>query len=193
MAKPNGRAVFLDRDGTIILDHGYLKEARQVCLLAGACEALAKIKAYGFALVLVSNQSGIGRGLITPQQADQVHQAFVERLAEHGVRLDAVFYCPHTPAEGCRCRKPSPEMFLRAAGELDLDLARSFMVGDQATDMEAGKRAGCQTILLSTAPGDPAEAAAPDTGESIQFQRPDEVAHDWTEVVRHLLHSDAVC
>jgi histidinol-phosphate phosphatase family protein len=189
MARPKGRAVFLDRDGTIILDHGYLNEARQVCLLEGAGESLAKIRARGFTLILVSNQSGIGRGLITREQAEQVHQAFVERLAEYGVRLDAVFYCPHSPADACRCRKPSPEPFLQAARELDLDLARSFMVGDQATDMEAGKRAGCRTILLSTVAGDSVPAAAPATAESLPYQKPDAVARDWTEVVRHLLLS----
>lgn len=189
MAKPLGRAVFLDRDGTIIFDHGYLKEARQVRLLEGAGEALAKLKTRGFALVLVSNQSGIGRGLITQDQAQQVHQAVVERLAEYGVRLDAVFYCPHTPAEACRCRKPSPEPFLQAARELDLDLAYSFMVGDQATDMEAGKRAGCRTILLSTGPTDRVHTATAGTGESMQYQQPDAVARDWAEVVGHLLRS----
>jgi D-glycero-D-manno-heptose 1,7-bisphosphate phosphatase len=181
MAKPNGRAVFLDRDGTIILDHGYLKEAHQVGLLAGAGEALAQIRAHGFALVLVSNQSGIGRGLITPEQAEQVHQAVLERLAEYGVRLDAVFYCPHAPEEACRCRKPSPEMFVRAARELDLDLADSFMVGDQATDMEAGKRAGCRTILLAPRGGER------DLNDSVRLQQSDEVARDWAEVVQHVL------
>jgi D-glycero-D-manno-heptose 1,7-bisphosphate phosphatase len=191
--KPKGRAVFLDRDDTIILDHGYLKEARQVCLLAGAGEALATIKGLGFALILISNQSGIGRGLITPEQAEQVHQALVERLAEYEVRLDAVFYCPHTPADACRCRKPSPEPLLRAARELDLDLAHSFMVGDQVTDMEAGKRAGCWTILLSTAAGGRAQAATAGDGESDKYQKPDAVARDWAEVVRHLLHAEARC
>jgi histidinol-phosphate phosphatase family protein len=174
MTKAEGRAVFLDRDGTIILDQGYAKEAQQVRLLAGAGEALAKIKAQGFALVLVSNQSGIGRGLITHAEAEQVHQAVVTRLAEHGVRLDAVFYCPHSPTDECRCRKPSPEMFLRAARELKLDLAESFMVGDKPSDVEAGRRAGCRTILLTA---DPAANEC----------RPEKVAGDWTQVLRYVL------
>src|SRR5205809_175870 len=112
MANAKGRAVFLDRDGTLIVDPGYLRDASQVRLLAGAGEALAQIQKQGFALVVVSNQSGIGRGLITSEEAEQVHQALVARLADFGVRLDAAFYCPHAPAEQCRCRKPSPEMFL---------------------------------------------------------------------------------
>ena len=185
MANHNGRAVFLDRDGTIIFDHGYLKEAREVRLLAGAGEALATIQEHGFALVLISNQSGIGRGLITPEQAEQVHQAVVARLMEHGVQLDAAFYCPHTPAENCRCRKPSPEMFLRAAKELHLDLARSFMVGDKACDIEAGQRAGCRTILLAKKGDGPFEERG--TVPFFREPRPDGVACDWTEVLRHLL------
>jgi len=193
-----GRAVFLDRDGTIILDRGYLKAAQQVCLFAGAGEALAKIQAHGFALVLVSNQSGIGRGLISREEAEQVHQAVVARLAEYGVRLDAALYCPHAPAEECRCRKPSPEMFLRAAKELDLDLARSFMVGDQASDIEAGKRAGCRTILLRGAQS--AERGAPGARRSAlsaprfapEGPQPDEVAYDWTEVLHHLLNNQGM-
>lgn len=187
MANAKGRAVFLDRDGTIILDQAYLKEARQVHLLGGAGEALAKLQAHGFALVLVSNQSGIGRGLITQEESEQVHQALVARLAEHGVRLDAVFYCPHTPEAQCRCRKPSPEMLLWAARTLDLSLADSFMVGDKPCDMEAGKRAGCRTILLTAGP--PANRGEPDAPSSFP---PDAVAGDWTEVVRYLLSDPRV-
>jgi D-glycero-D-manno-heptose 1,7-bisphosphate phosphatase len=176
MANANGRAVFLDRDGTIIVDWGYLNAADQVCLLAGAGEALATIQAHGFALVLVSNQSGIARGLITPEEALQVHETVVARLADYGVRLDAALYCPHAPAEKCRCRKPSPEMLLQAAKDLHLDLSRSFMVGDKAIDIEAGKRAGCRTILFT------AEPLA-----SRSEPQPDGVARNWTEVVQHLL------
>jgi histidinol-phosphate phosphatase family protein len=173
MKNTKGRAVFLDRDGTIILDQVYPREARQVCLLAGVGEALAKIKESGFALVLISNQSGIGRGLITPTEAEEVHQAVVARLAEYGVRLDAAYYCPHAPKEECRCRKPSPEMLLRAAKDLDLDLTKSILVGDKASDIEAGKRAGCQTILLRA-----------QNKETVPLPRPDEVAGDWTEILR---------
>lgn len=176
MLSQSRRAVFLDRDGTIIFDRGYLKAAQQVCLLAGAGEALATLQQQGFALVLISNQSGIGRGLITPEQAEQVHQAVVARLRKYGVQLDAAFYCPHTPAENCGCRKPSPQMFLRAAKELGLDLARSFMVGDKPCDIEAGKRAGCRTILLK-----PRESMSP-----TELQ-PDRIASDWPEVLQHLL------
>jgi D-glycero-D-manno-heptose 1,7-bisphosphate phosphatase len=181
MANAKRQAVFLDRDGTIIVDRAYLKEAHQVCLFAGAGAALAEIQEHGFALVLISNQSGIGRGLITPEEAEEVHQAVVARLAEYGVRLDAAFYCPHAPAEECRCRKPSPEMFLRAAKELDLDLARSFMVGNGISDVQAGKRAGCRTILFKGQEKGIVPPAPPSEPQ------PDDVAGDWTEILRHIL------
>jgi D-glycero-D-manno-heptose 1,7-bisphosphate phosphatase len=169
------RAVFLDRDGTVIVDQVYPKQARQVSLVAGAADALAKIKESGFALVLISNQSGIGRGLITPKEAEEVHQAVVARLVESGVRLDAAYYCPHAPEQECCCRKPSPEMLLRAARDLNLDLIRSFMIGDKPSDIEAGKRAGCRTILFR-----------PLNEETVPVSQPDEVAGDWMEIVRLL-------
>jgi len=100
----------------------------------------------------------------------------VARLAEWDVQLDAAFYCPHAPAENCRCRKPSPELLLRAAQELRIDLARSFMVGNKASDVEAGKRAGCQTILLTA-----------DVVAGHYEPQPDVLAHDWKEIAEYLL------
>jgi D-glycero-D-manno-heptose 1,7-bisphosphate phosphatase len=175
IANQKRRAVFLDRDGTIILDRGYLKEVRQVCLVDGVGEALAHLTEHGFALVVISNQSGIGRAMITPEQAEQVHQAVVERLLEYGVRLDAALYCPHTPEDNCACRKPSPEMIVRAAREVGIDLARSFMIGDKQCDIEAGKQAGCRTILLANG-----------TAPSFQEPQPDMVASDWAEASRYI-------
>jgi histidinol-phosphate phosphatase family protein len=98
--------------------------------------------------VLVSNQSGIGRGWVKPVEAERVHAQVVACLDGAGVHLDGAYYCPHAPDAGCTCRKPSPGMLLRAAQELDLDLSRSFMVGDRASDTEAGKQAGCRSIIL---------------------------------------------
>ena len=140
------RAVFLDRDGTVIRDAGYPRDPGEVSVLPGAAEALAELARNGFKLVVVSNQSGIGRGLVTPEEAEAVHDRFVAVLAAQGVRLDGAYYCPHAPDEGCACRKPSPELFRRAAEDLGLELARSVMVGDKPSDVEAGRRAGCRTI-----------------------------------------------
>jgi D-glycero-D-manno-heptose 1,7-bisphosphate phosphatase len=176
MAKGCRPAVFFDRDGTIIHDVGYPKDPGQVQLLPGAGEALADLKKRGFALVLISNQSGIGRGLVTEREAEHVHQQVVSSLAQYSVQLDAAYYCPHAPAQRCCCRKPSPSMLLQAAGKCALDLACSFMVGDKPIDIEAGKRVGCRTILLAASPihvgSDPV---------------PDDVATDWSEVWQHIL------
>jgi D-glycero-D-manno-heptose 1,7-bisphosphate phosphatase len=143
------KAVFLDRDGTIVYDSGYLCKAASVRFRPGAITSLHRLKERGYAIVLVSNQSGVGRGLVSKLQADQVHARIVQKLLEAGVEFDGVYYCFHAPAAHCRCRKPAPELLHRAAQELKLELRRSFMVGDKFSDIEAGRRAGCTTILLS--------------------------------------------
>jgi D-glycero-D-manno-heptose 1,7-bisphosphate phosphatase len=160
MTAPTGsrRAVFLDRDGSLIEDSGYPRDPDRVHLLPGVAETLRELEHRGFLLILVSNQSGIGRGLVTPAEAAAVHARLVELLARAGARLHAAYYCPHTPDEGCLCRKPAPGMLLQAAKEWDIDLSRSFFVGDKPSDIEAGKATGCFTILLASdrsAPCDP--------------------------------------
>lgn len=139
-------ALFLDRDGTLIVDVGYPRDPAQVALLPDAAATLAALPA-DLALVIVTNQSGLARGLITASEAVAV-QAEVERqLAVHGVRFAGVYVCPHSPEAGCRCRKPEPGMLLDAARDLELDLARSLMLGDKAADVEAGRAAGCGAAL----------------------------------------------
>ncbi len=148
MARAEQRAIFLDRDGTIIHDVGYPRDPQQVQLLPGVAEVLARLQQEGWLLVLVSNQSGIGRGMVTAEEAERVHKQVVASLAAHGVELAAAHYCPHAPEEMCTCRKPSPEMLMRAARDLGIDLVQSYMIGDKISDVEAGRRAGCRTILL---------------------------------------------
>jgi D-glycero-D-manno-heptose 1,7-bisphosphate phosphatase len=141
-------AVFLDRDGTIIEDEGYLADASRVRLLPGAIDALHTFRDRGFLLVVISNQSGIARGLITPAQHAEVDARVKATLAEHGVPLHAAYYCPHGPDDGCACRKPLPGMLVQAAGEHNIDLRHSFMVGDKMSDVAAGRAAGCTTALI---------------------------------------------
>jgi histidinol-phosphate phosphatase family protein len=141
-------AVFLDRDGTLIDDVGYISDPEDVRLVSGAAEALRALRDDGFALVVVSNQSGIGRGVTTQEQADAVHRRFLEELERAGAGIDATYYCPHTPEDGCTCRKPLPGLILDAARELELDLERSTMVGNSEVDVAAGEAAGTRTILL---------------------------------------------
>jgi len=140
-------AALLDRDGTLIVDVGYPRDPEAVELLPGTHAALSALREAGYALVLVSNQSGVARGIVSPEQAAAVHARVLQRLAEGGVELDGAYYCFHGPEDGCDCRKPEPGMLLRAAGELGLALDRSVMVGDKPSDVEAGRAAGCRALL----------------------------------------------
>jgi histidinol-phosphate phosphatase family protein len=141
-------AVFLDRDGTVIDDKAYLSDADGVELLPGAGESLARLSQAGYSLVLVTNQSGVGRGYFGLEAVDSQHRRLESLLSPFGVSLAAIEVCPHAPEDHCECRKPKPTMLLRAARNLNLDLSRSFMIGDKLADVQAGKAAGCATILL---------------------------------------------
>jgi D-glycero-D-manno-heptose 1,7-bisphosphate phosphatase len=146
------RALFLDRDGTLIVDVGYPRDPEQVELLPGVAAALRVLPA-DVALVIVSNQSGLARGRITPAEADAVAARVAERFAAEGVRFAGAYVCPHGPDEGCACRKPAPGLLVRAAHELGIDLARSIMIGDKDSDVLAGRAAGCATSLRFAAVG----------------------------------------
>jgi D-glycero-D-manno-heptose 1,7-bisphosphate phosphatase len=147
-------AVFFDRDGTLIEDVPYLADPARLRLLPGAAEALVRVHQAGWACVLVTNQSGIGRGLITEARLHEIHAVLTRQLAEHGAALDGIFFCPHAPCNDDPTaiehpdRKPGPGMLQRAARELDLDLPRSWIIGDHLSDMLAGKNAGCQGGIL---------------------------------------------
>jgi histidinol-phosphate phosphatase family protein len=134
----------------LIEDVGYPSRPEQVKLLPSAAESLRTLHTSGFALVLVSNQSGVGRGYFDHADAEAVHERFVELLADAGASLDAAYYCFHAPDEDCACRKPAPGMILDAAADLDLALGRSFMVGNSHADVEAGRAAGCRTIAFAS-------------------------------------------
>ena len=144
------RAVFLDRDGTLNREVGYIGDPADLVLVAGVGEALRPLAAAGYALVVVSNQSAIGRGIFTAAQVDAVNARLAAFLAAEGVLLDGIFVCPHAPAAGCDCRKPQPGLFLQARDALDLDLAGSWMVGDNAKDVAAARAAGVRPILVLT-------------------------------------------
>ena len=158
------RAVFLDRDGTILVDTGYPSDPNGVRLLPGAQAALATLQSAGFLLVVVSNQSGVGRGYLSPEQARSVHDRMQRELDSRGIHLAGAYYCPHAPEDGCDCRKPRPGLVRRAASELGIDLAASFVVGDKPSDVEAGRAAGCRTVFL--APVRDAGLAAEPAGRS---------------------------
>ena len=145
MKKPT---VFCDRDGTINRDVPYCSSPKEFKLLPGAGEAIARLNKAGLAVVVITNQSGVGRGYFTEGVLQLIHQKMQEDLACHKARVDAVYYCPHHPDDGCSCRKPKPGLIFQAAKELDLDLKNSFFIGDSLADVEAGRRAGCVTVLI---------------------------------------------
>jgi D-glycero-D-manno-heptose 1,7-bisphosphate phosphatase len=154
------RAVFLDRDDTLLVDSGYMSDADALELIPGARETLQRLRRAGLKLVLISNQSGVARGLVTQAQIRAIEERLYELL---GHRLDGVEYCFHHPDEACPCRKPEPGMLRRAARRLDIDLSRSVMVGDQESDVEAGNAAGCWTVRIGPAPASSAaDCLAPD-------------------------------
>ena len=151
MSRPMKRpGAFLDRDGVLIVDSGYPHRPDQLVLIPGAAEAVKRLNAAGYVTVIVTNQSGVARGMFSEETMQAFNRLLVERLAEGGGRIDAVYACPfHSEAADERYRhpdhpdrKPNPGMLLRAAADHDLDLSRSLMIGDQPSDMEAARRAG---------------------------------------------------
>lgn len=151
-------ALFLDRDGTIIEDAHYLASADEVRLLPGAAEAIAAVNRAGVPVVVVTNQSGIGRGYFDLAAYHNVAARVDELLAERGARIDATYFCPHAPGAGpeCACRKPAAGLFLQAARDHGLDLKTSTFVGDRVRDVKAGLEAGGRAFLVRAA--DPANA-----------------------------------
>lgn len=155
------QAVFLDRDGVITQEPPYYAhKLSQLKLIPKAAEAIRSLNEYDFKVIMVSNQSGIARGYYKEEDAERYNQALAQKLAKEGARIDAIYICPHHPEAKvkkyrleCNCRKPEPGMLKMAEKELKIDLEQSFMVGDKSIDIEAGKRAGCRTILVKTGYG----------------------------------------
>jgi D-glycero-D-manno-heptose 1,7-bisphosphate phosphatase len=146
-------AVFLDRDGTIAEEVGYLNHVDRFRMFPFAGAAISRLNQAGLAVVVVTNQSGVARGYFPESLVQQVNDRMQGELAAVGARLDAVYYCSHSSADGCNCRKPKTGMIERAAWEHNLDLQRSYMVGDRYGDMELAFRAGCKAILVRSGYG----------------------------------------
>lgn len=180
------RAVFIDKDGTLVENLPWNADPARLRLLPGAIQALSAMQSLGYALLVVTNQPGLAAGRFTPAQFERLCQALRQRLAGQGVVLTDVLHCPHAPAADgrpvCACRKPRPGMLRRAAREHGLALERSWMVGDILDDVEAGRRAGCRTVLLDTG------------GETVwrrsPWRWPHHTATDWAQAARCLLDAD---
>jgi D-glycero-D-manno-heptose 1,7-bisphosphate phosphatase len=142
------RALFLDRDGTVIEERGYLSNPELVRILPGAAAALTALASEGWKLIIVSNQSGVGRGLIAPDRMEAVQRRILDLMQSSGIPITASYFCLHTPDDHCQCRKPSPFLLQRAAVEHAIDLPGSCMIGDRESDILCGRNAGCATIWL---------------------------------------------
>lgn len=184
----NGRvAVFFDRDGTLNEDVGYLRTPEELQMIPGAVEAVRLLNDRHILTCVISNQSGIARGLLSEDNLAAIHRRMEAELAEGGAHLDRIYYCPHHPTQGrppynieCSCRKPRTGMLDEAAGELSIALPRSFVVGDKTLDIEVGKASGTRTVLVLTGYGRTAvdecrrngitpDYVAPTVLEAVQF------------------------
>lgn len=185
------RAVFIDRDGTISEEVGYVNHITRYKVFPFAAEAVRALNEAGWLAVLVTNQAGVARGYFREELIGEVHALLASELERTaGARLDAVYYCPHHPSVGeppyrqdCDCRKPKPGLIRRAARELDLDLARSWMVGDRYSDIELARNAGLRSAFVLTGYG----RGELEHQSDIWSQRPDLVAENLLEAARAII------
>ncbi len=180
------KAVFLDRDGTVNEEVGYLHNLEDLRLIPGASAAIKRLNETGMKVILVTNQSGIARGYFSESLLLDIHARLKKMLLEEGARLDAIYYCPHHPSAGnsnftkeCDCRKPRTGLIDRAARDLKIDVKQSFVVGDKWSDVELGQRAGAHSILVRTGYG----AMEEENIRPSHLVEPDFIAHTITEAV----------
>jgi D-glycero-D-manno-heptose 1,7-bisphosphate phosphatase len=176
-------AVFLDRDGTLNEEMGYINHLSRFRLLPQAVPAIRRLNDAGLKVVVVTNQSGAARGYFPATLVDEVHGHLKQLLAAGGAHLDGIYACLHSPAEGCACRKPKPALIEQAARDLDLDLTRSYLVGDRYKDIETAANAGVKGILVLTGYG----LGEYDYLRATQQVQPVQVAPDLLEAVEWIL------
>ena len=170
--------VLVDRDGAIVVERHYLSHESQLELLPGAVDGLRKLQTLALPLIVVTNQSAVGRGMFDLEQLDRIHRALDAMLQAAGVRLAAIYSCPHAPDAACACRKPLPGMALAAARDYALDLSRSYAIGDKACDVDLGKNVGASGLLVKTGHG---AKAAPDV-----IARADAVCNDLADAGEYI-------
>jgi D-glycero-D-manno-heptose 1,7-bisphosphate phosphatase len=147
------KAIFMDRDGTLSEEIGYMYEAGLYRPFPWTGPAIRKINESGMMAILITNQSGVGRGYFPESTVHQVHDILQAELARHNAKLDAIYFCPHHPDTGCDCRKPRPGMLIRAHRDLGIDLSQSYMIGDRYLDVDVAQAAGTRSVLVMTGDG----------------------------------------
>jgi D-glycero-D-manno-heptose 1,7-bisphosphate phosphatase len=181
------RFVVLDRDGTIIVEHHYLSDPSQVELISGVADGLRELSRLGLGLVVITNQSGVGRGFYNEVDVDLVHERMRQLLETEGIHLDRIYFCPHTPEDDCPCRKPQIGLLEKAERDLGFDPQTSFVIGDKPCDIELGRQIGATTFLVRTGYG--AQVA------QERIITPDYIVDDIQEaagIMKNLLVSDGM-
>jgi len=178
------RAVFLDRDGTINPDSGYIDSPEKIRLFPSARSGLRLLYQHDFLLFVVTNQSGVGRGYFPEEALEPIHRKLLSEIEREGVKLTEIVYCPHHPDDKCECRKPSPYMVLELAGRYGIDLAESYFIGDQIIDVLTGITAGCLSILLTDS------TKLPGLGKRKEWLEPDYIAPDLYQAARWIVGGD---
>lgn len=148
--KEKKSAVFLDRDGVINKDKEYVHKIKDFEIFPGVFDALKKLQLAGYKLIIITNQSGIGRGYYSHEDFLKLNKYMLELFSNQRIKIEKVYYCMHNPKENCECRKPKTKFILEAMVEFDLDLESSWVIGDKLCDIEMGKKAGCRTILIDS-------------------------------------------
>ena len=172
------KAVFLDRDGVINVDRGYVHKIKDFEFMPNSIKALKMMQDAGYILIIITSQSGIGIGYYTDEDFKRLNQHMLGSLESGGISITKVYYCPHSPEERCKCRKPSINFIKEAEEEFGIDLGGSFVVGDKTSDIEMGKRAGCRTILVKTGK----------RGEDNRYKvMPDQVSEDLYSAAKFML------
>ena len=181
------RAIFLDRDGVICENRSdHVKNWSEFEFLPGIKKSLATLSRLGLPIIIVTNQAIIGRGMVTVETLEDIHRRMVAEIVAHGGRIDRLIYCPHQPEDECDCRKPKPGMLLQAAAEMGIDLTQSYLIGDAASDIQAGQQVGCRTFLVLTGRGVEQSSLALHCAGSHFVT----IARDLRETVDHILKAE---
>ena len=183
-ARPLRRAAFLDRDGTICEEMGYVNHVDRLQIFPFAAAAIRQLNEAQVPVIVVTNQSGVARDIFPESLVHQVHQKMIAELSAGGARVDAIYFCPHKTEDACECRKPNPGLLERAAGEHALDLSSSWVVGDRYADLEMGHAAGARGILVMTGYG----RGEYELHRTRWARQPDALAENLTEAVRRILN-----
>jgi D-glycero-D-manno-heptose 1,7-bisphosphate phosphatase len=178
------RAAFLDRDGTICEEMGYVNHVDRLRIFPFAAAAIRQLNQAQVPVIIVTNQSGVARDIFPESLVHQVHQKMIAELSAGGARVDAIYFCPHKTEDACECRKPNPGLLERAAGEHALDLPASWVVGDRYADLEMGYAAGARGILVMTGYG----RGEYELHHTRWARQPDSLAENLTEAVRRILN-----